>query len=57
MRHYVNYVQDNWVALLPMAQIAINNNASETTNVTLFYANFGKDPKVFMEAKAGPQTE
>ena len=50
-------MQDNWEALLPMAQIAINNNASETTNVTLFYANFGKDPKVFMEAKAGPQTE
>jgi len=57
LRHYVNYVQDNWVALLPMAQIAINNNASETTNVTPFYANFGKDPNLFMEAKSGPQTD
>jgi transposase InsO family protein len=57
LRHYVNYVQDNWVALLPMAQVAINNNASETTHVTPFYANFGKDPNLFMEALTGPQTD
>jgi len=54
LRHYVNYVQDNWVALLPMAQVAINNNALETTHVTLFYANFGKDPNLFIEALTGP---
>jgi len=40
-----------------MAQIAINNNASETTHVTPFYANFGKDPNLFMEALTGPQTD
>ena len=57
LRHYVNYVQDNWVTLLPMAQVAINNNASEITHVTPFYANFGKDPNLFMEALTGPQTD
>ena len=31
LRHYVNYAQNNWVSLLPMAQLALNNNASETT--------------------------
>jgi len=57
LRHYVNYVQNNWVALLPMAQIAINNNASDTTQVTPFYANFGKNPNLFMEALTWPQTD
>ncbi len=36
-----------------MAQVAINNNALETTRVTLFYANFGKDPNLFIEALIG----
>ena len=40
-----------------MAQIALNNNKSETTNETPFYANFGKHPNLFMEPKSGPQTD
>ncbi len=40
-----------------MAQVAINNNALETTHVTLFYANFGKDPNLFIEALTGLQTD
>ncbi len=40
-----------------MAQIAINNNASKTTHITPFYANFGKDPNLFMEALTGLQTD
>ena len=57
LRHYVNYAQDNWVSLLPMAQIALNNNASETTGQTPFFANHGKDPNLFMEPRLGPQTD
>ncbi|CAA77891.1 Reverse Transcriptase, partial [Cladosporium fulvum T-1 virus] len=36
LRHYINYAQDNWVSLLPMAQIALNNHKSETTSTTPF---------------------
>ena len=47
LRHYVNHTQDNWVSLLPMAQLALNNHRSETTGHTPFFANFGKNPKTF----------
>ena len=57
LRHYVNHAQDNWVALLPMAQIALNNNVSETTGLSPFYSNFGKNPNLFMEGQHGPQTD
>jgi len=40
-----------------MAQVAINNNASEITHVTLFYANFRRDPNLFIEALIGLQTD
>lgn len=48
LRQYVNYDQDNWVQLLPMAQLALNNNVSETTGLTPFFANFGRNPNLFM---------
>ena len=40
-----------------MAQLALNNNASETTGITPFYANFGKDPNLFMEPRQGPNAD
>jgi hypothetical protein len=43
LRCYVNYQQDNWVELLPMAQFAFNNNAS-VTGISPFYANYGRHP-------------
>ncbi|MCP5972815.1 hypothetical protein NL361_28655, partial [Klebsiella pneumoniae] len=57
LRHYVNYAQDNWVSLLPMAQIALNNHMSETTRVTPFFANFGKNPNLFGPQSNHPQAE
>jgi hypothetical protein len=57
LRHYVNHAQDNWVALLPMAQVALNNNASETTKETPFFANYGKNPNLFMEGRLGPRAD
>jgi hypothetical protein len=44
---YSNYYQDNWVALLPMAQMAYNNKLSESTGQTPFYANHGRHPNLF----------
>ena len=41
LRCYVNYQQTNWVELLPVAQLAYNSAATETTGVSSFYANYG----------------
>jgi transposase InsO family protein len=47
LRIYCNQQQDNWVSLLPMAQIAYNNKLSEATGVTPFFANHGRHPNLF----------
>ena len=47
LRHYVNDAQDNWVALLPIAQLALSARESSTTKETPFLANFFKDPNLF----------
>ena len=43
LRHYVNANQDNWAKLLPVAQIALNDLPSDTTKVTPFFANNGRN--------------
>jgi len=50
LRCYLNYEQDNWVTLLPMAQFAFNNNAS-VTGISPFYANYGKHPRIDRDPK------
>ncbi len=47
LRHYVNQQQTNWISLLPMAQIAINNRISESTGVSPYYAYHGKHMSLF----------
>jgi transposase InsO family protein len=47
LRTYSNQQQDNWVSLLPMAQIAYNNKLSEATGTTPFFANHGRHPNLF----------
>jgi RNase H-like domain found in reverse transcriptase/Reverse transcriptase (RNA-dependent DNA polymerase)/Integrase zinc binding domain/Chromo (CHRromatin Organisation MOdifier) domain/Aspartyl protease len=49
LRAYVDYQQDNWVQLLPLAQFAYNSAENETTGVSPFYANYGYEPTVFKE--------
>jgi transposase InsO family protein len=41
LRCYVNFQQDDWVVLLPAAQLAYNTAPTETTRVTPFFANYG----------------
>jgi hypothetical protein len=57
LRTYVNYRQDNWVSLLPMAQIAYNNKVSEATGKTPFFANHGRHPHLFERTLPGPKAE
>src|SRR6266481_6120976 len=42
---YINYQQDNWVHLLPLAEFAYNNTTHSATSVTPFFANKGFHPK------------
>ena len=42
LRHYINFKQNNWIDLLPLAQFAYNNYQYSTTRISPFYANNGK---------------
>ena len=44
LRHYINFKQNNWIDLLPLAQFAYNNHQHSTTRTSPFYANYGKHP-------------
>ena len=57
LRAYVNRRQNNWVPLLPLAQIAYNNHVSDTTKQTPFFANHGRHPNLFCEPRDGPRAE
>src|SRR5882724_10831434 len=48
LRVYVNYQQDDWVNLLPLAEFAYNNTSHLAMMVTLFFANKGFHPKLDM---------
>lgn len=47
LRHYINNTHNNWVSLLPMAQLALNAKVSDTTKVTPYFANYGREPNLF----------
>ena len=38
---HVNYLQDDWAQWLPLAEFAANNAVSESSRMTLFFANKG----------------
>ena len=58
LRIYCNQEQNNWVSLLPMAQIAYNNKLSEATGTTPFLANHGRHPNLFTRSfESNIQTE
>ena len=41
----INYHQDNWVDLLPLAEFAYNNTIQDSTKQTPFFANYGHHPR------------
>jgi hypothetical protein len=44
LRMHVNYLQDDWVEWLPLAEFAANNHASETTGACPFFGMYGATP-------------
>ena len=51
LRHYINNTQSNWVKLLFMTQLTLNVKISNTTKVTSFFANFGKESNLFGKSR------
>jgi transposase InsO family protein len=49
LRCYVNYRQNNWVVLLPLAQFAYNSSPA-STGISPFYANYGYEPVAFRQS-------
>ena len=49
---YINYNQDNWVQILPIAQFVYNSTISEPIRVLLFFANKGYNPTVYKQPRA-----
>ena len=41
LRGHVNYLQDDWVQWFSLAEFAASNAVSESTRMTLFFANIG----------------
>ena len=49
LRAYMNYQQDDWSSLLPLAEFAYNNATNEMTGVSPFFANKGYHPSFTVE--------
>ena len=45
LRCTINYHQDNWTDLLPLAEFAYNNTLQGSTQQTPFFANYGHHPR------------
>jgi Chromo (CHRromatin Organisation MOdifier) domain len=46
LRSYVNYQQDDWKTWLPMAEFVENVNLSTSSGMSLFFANYGFEPRI-----------
>ena len=54
---YINYQQDNWFDLLPLAEFAYNNTEHTMMCVTPFFANKGYHPSLKVHVKQVPLSE
>src|SRR5260221_7371952 len=52
LRTYMNYQQDDWAMLLPMAEFAYNNTTNTMTGVSPFFANKGYHPEFTADLQA-----
>ena len=55
-RAFVNYKQDNWARLLPMAEFAYNNAKHTSMGYTPFELNCGYHPRVSYEEDVDPRS-
>jgi len=57
LRYYVSYKQNNWVSLLPIAQLALNDKGSEIIGLSPFFVNYGRHANLFLEPRSGSRAE
>ena len=57
LQHYINHTHSNWVQLLPVAQLVINQHCSNSTKESPFFANFGRHTNVGMPQRVLPNAE
>lgn len=57
LRIYINYQQDDWADLLPLAEFAYNNTTHSATGVSPFFANKGYHPAITVELLDVPSTQ
>ena len=53
MRTFCSNEQDNWAALLAIAEFAYNNSKHSMTTLSPFYACYGFNPVIRFKAKDG----
>ena len=56
LRAFVNYKQNDWARLLPIAEFAYNNAKNTSTGYTLVELNFGFHPRVSYEEDVDPRS-
>ncbi len=54
LRVFVNWEQDDWGRLLPIAEFAYNNTKNASTGHTPFELNYGYNPRVSFEEDVDP---
>jgi len=56
LRSFCSFYQDDWASWLPLAEFAANNQTSETTGLSPFFANYGWHPVIGTEPTHDPTT-
>ncbi len=57
LRAFVNFEQDDWARLLPMAKFAYNNTKNTSTSHTPFELNCGYHPRAFYKQDVDPRSQ
>ena len=57
LRAFVNWEQNDWARLLPMAEFAYNNSKNANTGHTLFELNCGYDPWMSYKEEVDPRSQ
>ena len=57
LRVFVNFEQNDWARLLPMAEFAYNNAKNAITSHTLFELNCGYHPRMSYEEEVDPRSQ
>ena len=57
LRLFINHRQDNWADWLAIAEFAINNRVSTSTQSSPFYLNYGRNPRMGFEPLRHTKTE